>query len=179
MYQQGCRNMVVDLHQYPTNVENVRLARRSRLWAEAAWADVSHTKKNSDYSYDYARGFKDGFADYIQFGGSGEALPVPPRDYWRGRYQTPEGQQAMQDWFAGCRHGMAVAQGSGLREQVTVPLSLPLAHAPEFSSFLAEPKAAEPKVDVEVLPVPRSVKPDEKIPAPPGPAGKPKAEEHP
>lgn len=76
------------------------------------------------FSADYERGYKDGFTDYLDFGGCGEPPPVPPRRYWKNAYQTPEGHQAIQDWFAGFRNGVSDAEASGWRHFATVPSSV-------------------------------------------------------
>jgi hypothetical protein len=87
------------------------------------------------YSQDYAVGFKQGLADYVERGGSGDAPPVPPPHYWKTRFQTPQGYHAMEDWFAGFRHGAAVAREGGYRNFIVIPssnmvpaLSYPPAH---------------------------------------------------
>jgi hypothetical protein len=71
-------------------------------------------------SADEACGFEDGFVDYVIYGGNGTP-PLPPRRYWKSN--RPNGYQAIQDWYNGFRHGAAVAQASGYRECVTIPLS--------------------------------------------------------
>jgi hypothetical protein len=72
-------------------------------------------------SKDYAEGFKDGFIDYLQFGGSGQPPYAPPKRYWGPNYRTPEGYRAIEDWFAGFRHGVTAAKESGYRPWVTLP----------------------------------------------------------
>ena len=75
------------------------------------------------FSVDYRQGFIDGFVDYLEAGGSGNPSPLPPRRYWRAKYQNPAGFQRAQDWFRGFQHGTGAAQASNLRAFVTVPLS--------------------------------------------------------
>ena len=60
----------------------------------------------------------------VDFGGCGEPPPVPPRRYWKNAYQTPQGHQAIQDWFAGFRNGASDAEASGWRHFATVPSSV-------------------------------------------------------
>jgi hypothetical protein len=88
--------------------------------ARASWECVQREDRRT-FSADYADGFKDGFVDYLQFGGSGQPPYVPPKQYWGRRFRTPEGHQAVEEWFAGFRHGVAAAQQAGYREWVTVP----------------------------------------------------------
>ncbi len=89
---------------------------RDRKLANTAWSEVEQSAEMGSHSADYARGFKDGYADYLFAGGTGEAQPALPECYWGVRYQTPQGYQAIQDWFGGFRHGVAAAQQSGLRD---------------------------------------------------------------
>jgi hypothetical protein len=98
---------------------------RNRSVANAAWDDFQKCAPKGSYSAHYARGFKDGFADYLYAGGNGDQPPTLPECYWGVRYQTPEGYQAIQDWFAGYPQGMAAAQQSGLRELVVFPIDDP------------------------------------------------------
>jgi hypothetical protein len=103
---------------------------RDRAWADHAWAQVRRECPKGAYSHDYAQGFKDGYAHYLFRGGNGEPPPLPPRHYRALRYQTPEGYQAIEDWFAGFRHGAGVAQHSGHRRWITGPSSLAGAEIP-------------------------------------------------
>jgi hypothetical protein len=94
----------------------------NRKLANAAWQEVEYSSDRGFYSDDYARGFKDGYADYLFAGGKGEAPPMLPECYWGVRYQTPQGYQAIQDWFNGFRHGTVSAQQSGNRELMIFPV---------------------------------------------------------
>jgi hypothetical protein len=94
--------------------------------ARQAWLHVCATETDHRYSDDYAVGFIEGYVDYLDAGGNGEPPAAPPDRYQLARYHmTPEGVQAIDDWFAGFRHGAAEARASGQRELVVVPLSLP------------------------------------------------------
>lgn len=91
--------------------------------AKASWESVRSTDNHDAFPKEYVQGFKDGFVDYLMFGGTGQPPYVPPRRFWGPRYRTPEGYQSIQDWFAGFRHGAAMAQQSGHRRWATVPTS--------------------------------------------------------
>jgi hypothetical protein len=95
---------------------------RNRKWADAAWAEVCAGEPH-DYSDDYAAGFRDGFTTYLFRGGDGEPPPVAPAKYRKFRYQTPHGYKAIEDWFAGYRHGATVARASNYRSLITGPLA--------------------------------------------------------
>jgi hypothetical protein len=125
LVQDSCRNVCVSLK---TPLEEHREKARNRQWAEAAWQQVACTRNLSGvgrgFSEDYANGFKDGFAEYLFRGGDGEPPLVAPLRYRDTRYQTEQGYHAVQDWFAGYRHGAAMARDSGARRWITGPSSL-------------------------------------------------------
>lgn len=113
-------------------------ARHLRMACDA-WRDVQQCNEGQPFSRDYAIGFKDGYTDYLDAGGNGEPPPLPPRTYWTEHYETPEGHQAIQDWFAGFRHGAAVARQSGCRHFATVPSSVPGCPYPAMESVPPPP----------------------------------------
>jgi hypothetical protein len=142
--------------------------------ARAAWAAQ---QVHGQVSGDYENGFVEGFVDYLDAGGNGEPPVVPPFRYRLTRFKTPEGHKATEDWFAGFRHGAAVARASGLRELILVPLSAPIASPPEpqltaplspdsyrrgeAPARLPAPKPAGPTLPpIEVLPSPYREGPD-------------------
>jgi hypothetical protein len=123
--------------------------------AEDSW---KQTCAGKPLSRDYERGYKDGFADYLRAGGTG--LPPP----------TPEGHQAIEQWYAGYREGSAAAQASGLRRLVLVPTHANLLPAsppplpPPPPPTLPAPPSM-PAVQMEQLPNPRVLPSAEPIPA--------------
>ncbi len=123
-------------------IEEARERHRDRRWAEEAWAQVSQENPRST---DYAKGFKEGFTDYLYAGGNGDPPIMAPPCYRRLRYQTQEGYLAVQQWFAGYRHGAAEAQARGLREFVVGP------------SALHRPSAGADAVPAPWVPLPRVV----------------------
>jgi hypothetical protein len=110
------------------SVDDVREQHRNRKYAAAAWKQIAGADPDK-YSADHARGFVEGFADYL-FSGKGDPPVVPPARYRGFRYQTPQGYQAIEDWFAGYRQGVAAAIDSGYRRLVTGPLSTTLPAGP-------------------------------------------------
>lgn len=144
--------------------------------AKEAWERYQGDHSGTAYSPDFATGFKTGYADYLFAGGTGNPPPVPPRCYWNSCYETPEGQQAIRDWFAGFHEGAVAAKESGYRELVTIPTWVP----PKPSSL--PPPGAPPPVgpgpglheNLPVAPQLPSPSPVEELPKPrpvPGPAG--------
>jgi hypothetical protein len=89
--------------------------------ALASWQETVQGDDCREIPKDYERGFKDGFIDFVEFGGSGKPPSVPPKCYWEPQYRTPDGAAAIQAWYAGFRQGVAVAQRSGYRRWVTLP----------------------------------------------------------
>jgi len=121
---------VFDLAKRTTHVEprffeyikSDRIAQReARLLADQAWAEVMHTVPV--VTPDYQNGFTEGFADYLYRGGSGEIPLVPPRGYWKLRFLNPRGKMAIEEWYAGFKHGVQDCQTRGIREMWVVPTS--------------------------------------------------------
>jgi hypothetical protein len=91
------------------------------------------------YSDDFAWGFKRGYMDYLDNGGTGQPPPLPPRRYWKLKYQTPEGYRCIQEWFSGFQQGVEVAKASGFREYSVVPVISPPYSAVIRSEVVAVP----------------------------------------
>ncbi len=131
---------VIDKHR-----ENAR----NRQWAEAAWQEASEKQDLSQRTEDYARGFKDGYADYLFRGGDGEPPLIAPDRYRHLRYQNPQGYQAVEEWFAGYRHGAGVARDTKARQWITGPSALaPETHGAEMADALSHtppPAVGKPK----------------------------------
>lgn len=119
------KNLFTRPAAYSFYKDNVETDKHARELARQAWLDVAVGSDPAAYSVDYADGFQSGFAEFLDFGGTGSPPPVPPREYWKIKYQTPTGHQAIQDWYAGYAQGSSAAQASGLRSQFVVPVSEP------------------------------------------------------
>ncbi|HLJ96155.1 MAG TPA: hypothetical protein VKU02_23465 [Gemmataceae bacterium] len=160
---QGCgpigyatRTLVVEPWHFCQSLDSLQEMHRNYQLAKEQWNAFLHADPDHGYSADYAAGFQDGFADYLYAGGTGEPPPLPPRPYWRIGYESPQGHEAIADWFAGFRHGAAVAQQSGYRQWVTVPTSLAPRISGEMSAVELPPSHPEPATE-SVLPMPRAV----------------------
>ena len=125
-------------------------SRHYRL-ATTAWQEIADGQPGPMCSDDYECGFKDGFADYLDAGGSCEPPTLPPRRYWRSCYRTPEGHRAIQDWFAGFRYGAACARDSGLRHFAVIPSSALIAPPP---GHLPLPETMPPPQEIIPAPMP-------------------------
>jgi hypothetical protein len=194
------RTLIIEPVHYCTTLDNIKERHRDYKLAEAAWAEIekpNHSHGHAaecnhsfgygsadyvnpaemdeaparPYSPDYAMGFKDGFADYLYAGGTGEPPPLPPRYYWKMRYETPDGHQAMEDWFAGFRHGAGVARASGYREWVTIASSVPPDARGARPPALLLPDSTPAAPAGTMLPPPRQFSPPqgERPALPPGP----------
>jgi hypothetical protein len=111
--------------------DQIRMEQTNRHRAERAWGDMVKGFPEQCWSKDYERGFKDGFADYLDNGGNGEPPATPPFCYRLWPYQTPQGLREIDEWYAGFRHGSGVARTTGLRETIVIPLSSPPINAVE------------------------------------------------
>ena len=125
---QGCdlavnftRNVIFEVQRC---TDDCREHIRNRRLANLAWNEAQDCVPMGPFRPDYARGFKDGYADYLYAGGECDPPFLPPRHYWGMRYETPQGFQAIQDWYAGYRHGRAAAQLSGYRQFVMIPFPM-------------------------------------------------------
>jgi hypothetical protein len=144
---------------------------RNRQWAKAAWNRIAHSDPAQSFSEDYEDGFLAGFADFLDNGGDRGLVPVaPPHRYRRVSELSPAQYQAAEDWFAGFRHGVAVAQGSGLRLWNVVPTSgegLP-AYSPRPRPV--HPVDGVPAEPMHPLPFPAPAPAPEQLPVSPTPA---------
>jgi hypothetical protein len=173
-WENTCRNLT----EAPIyGVNECRVSARSERLARQAWDAVSRSHPGETYSADFAGGFQDGFADYLESGGNGQPPAVPPFRYRLARYQTPEGYRAIEEWYAGFRAGAAAARDSGLREQFVMPLSAPPINAVETRPGAhpgpADGLMAAPPHTREELPPPRVVEPIGPAPRPQEPAAPP------
>lgn len=138
---------------------------RNQKWAKEAWKGVVRTVEKP-FSNDYADGFKTGFADYVYWGGTGELPPLAPRRYRKLRYQTPEGYHAVEEWFAGYRHGAAESRNGEYRRWVTGPSPLAVWHAPpplpHAEPMLPPDDEVPTRIPIKVVPQNR----EQELPAP-------------
>jgi hypothetical protein len=157
--------------EFANSLDECKEAREYRNWAKANWEWIKRSPCGAVYSEDYACGFQDGFVAYVWRGGSGEPPPLPPPRYRTAHYRTPEGYRAIEQWFAGWRHGATVAQEQGYRRLVTGPCSLPPPPAPGPAGPPPPPRPVP-----QQLPAPAAVPPREELP-PPRTAPAPPADE--
>ncbi len=153
----GCgsfwQNTIRNLTEAPVwGIDEHRITSRNLRLARQAWTDICQASPERFFSPDYADGFVEGYADYLESGGNGQPPAVPPFRYRLSRYQTPQGLLAIEDWYAGFRHGSDSARASGLREVFVLPLSAPPINAVENKPVV--PASVSPAAPLE-LPPPR------------------------
>jgi hypothetical protein len=169
---QSARSSVIQPLIYRRVTTDYLECRRNRELADEAWGSYFSKHPTLEYSKDFESGFKEGFADYLYSGGTGAPPPVPPRCYWNYKYETPEGHQAAQSWFAGFRAGAESARESGYRKLVLIPASTslptsgiqstPLAPQSQAAGTATSPGAATHAE--EMLPPPKPVPDAENLP---------------
>jgi hypothetical protein len=124
LVESGFRTLVIEPLQYPEHLEKCLMCSRNHSLAELAWGTYLGQHQGC-YSDDFAWGFKRGFVDYLDAGGTGQPPPLPPRRYWKIKYQSPEGYRAIEEWYAGFREGAEAARATGYREHIIVPVAAP------------------------------------------------------
>jgi hypothetical protein len=142
-----------------------------RMLARSAWKAYRNEHPEWTDSADFAKGFKLGYADYLE-NGDGSSHPLPPLRYWKVRYETHEGRAATVAWLEGFQAGTAAAKASGYRELIVVPVGTsslppdggppPPPNAPPLDSA----PATLPSPPGEELPAPRSLPAEAPAPNP-------------
>jgi hypothetical protein len=165
----AARTLVCEPIHFCNPIDQCRSHKQHYALAIRSWK-VIECQQPDMFSTDYERGYKDGFADYLDYGGNGTPPPIPPREYWKIGYRTPAGHQAIQDWFDGFRHGSAEAQASGLRDYATVPSSIPApCELPAALSWPTERQPEQIQTPAPVMELPPVLQNDV-LPSPPYPA---------
>jgi hypothetical protein len=120
----GCATIQTwqDYLEYSHPVNELTTGVHSRLSARDAWrvheaeyADVPHLD-------DFADGFRVGYADVAR-GEIGCPPPLPPRKYWRRRYESPAGREQVAAWYAGYDNGADLASTDGVGAWRPIPPS--------------------------------------------------------
>jgi hypothetical protein len=170
----GIRTVLIEpIHDWAVT-DNLSERQHDYRLAEETWKAIVQADPSHAYAPDFVQGFKDGFADYLYAGGNGEPPPLPPRYYWKARYETPQGHQAVAEWFAGFRMGAELARESGYREWVLIPSSVLRTEADGLSLYPTMPVNTPPPPSEPLLPAPRKLVPATS-PQPHSPDGEPPA----
>ena len=127
------------------------LGYRNSAWSARAWHERKHCFQNEDHRYHFRDGFRQGYED-VASGGNGCTPAFPPRSYWSWKFQSPEGQQRVNAWFAGYPHGARAAEEDGLGNYGQIQMSAQMAAAcqscgmgePAYVDSTKPAEAAEP-----------------------------------
>jgi len=122
LFESAARNLVNEPLEY---LDERKVSHEARSDANRVWQEVCAANPDRTFTKDFANGFKDGYADYLDNGGPGIPPALPPRHYQRSHYLNPEGHALIRDWFAGFQHGIDIAIETGKRGYLTVPVLLP------------------------------------------------------
>ena len=124
------------------------------------------------FSDDFASGFAEGYADYLDGGGTTAPPALPPRSYWANR----DCRQAAVDWLDGFHAGAQLARSTGLRQVIVVPTvsAINCGAVPVYSACCAPMNTPAPNSPFvpETVPAPA---PKNEPPAVPAPSSLPAA----
>lgn len=133
---------------------NKRIDFRIRKAADCAFRDFMEScpdRSCAKFSRDFANGFRAGFE---RFARTGSHLPpvIPPKPYRGSCYVNSKGAALAAQWFDGFQTGAAIADEVGIREHVTLPVSVEVAVMPESPPFPIEELPIE-KPPIEEVPI--------------------------
>jgi hypothetical protein len=123
IYYYAARNLINEPHVVGSLVG---IEHQLRKEAKAAWREVREQYPRTAFTAEFRDGFLDGYVDYLDQGGNGSTVAVPPPRYTRQKkYFTEEGQCLMRHYLLGFQYGQEVAIATGRRALFTVPVLLP------------------------------------------------------
>ena len=120
------------------------LEREIRADAHAALRQLCGKHDRKSFSQEYELGFSDGYFDFLDRGGPVQPPPLPPTSLRRKKYLTAEGQAKVRDYFLGFQYGGQIAESTGRREFLTVPIVLSEAPVPPPLNITVLPSPPEP-----------------------------------
>jgi hypothetical protein len=111
----GCTLLTNALKQIQRHecLDEFMIAHRNRVFAAKAWYREQHCHKDRPFLDEFKAGFLQGYMDIAE-GGNGCLPCVAPDQYWGWRYQSPDGQAAINAWFAGYPLGVKAAEQDGV-----------------------------------------------------------------
>jgi hypothetical protein len=135
----GCSTFqgVRDYLQYNDATDDFVIGWRNYVWANKAWAAQKECYYGQPHLADFGEGFRAGYRN-VAAGGNGCPPPLPPRNYWSWKYQSPEGQAKIAAWFAGYPYGAAAAEqeGAGNWREIPVSYVIQQEYSPEYQQGL-------------------------------------------
>lgn len=94
-------------------VDDFMIGYRNRALAEKAWHCQKGQFCNQQHSKEFKEGFTEGFME-VATGGNGCVPTIAPKQYWGWRYQSAQGQGAVNSWFEGYPMGVRAAEQAGV-----------------------------------------------------------------
>ncbi|MEM9646047.1 MAG: hypothetical protein AAF989_13750, partial [Planctomycetota bacterium] len=94
-------------------IDEFMMTHRQRVMAARAWHRHKACMKNHCHLDDVKRGFMDAYQEVAE-GGSGCVPAVAPRSYWGWRYQSADGNGAVNAWYEGYPLGVKAAEQDGV-----------------------------------------------------------------
>ena len=113
---------------------------RNRVLAARAWHERRQCYGNRRHRSDFENGFLQGYID-VANGGNGCVPAVAPASYLGWRYQTADGQAAINAWFEGYPLGAQVAEQDGVGHWGVIRPSGP--RKPQQAVYVPPPPPAE------------------------------------
>lgn len=104
---------------------------------------------------DFKDGWKEGYYS-VATGGCGKLPPVPPKRYWKAKYQTPCGRDQVATWYRGFQEGVVVAQATCVRSWNPVPTSCSAALPTQPCQQCAGPYHEPPTIHAVQDPAPQT-----------------------
>jgi len=111
-----------DQMAYNHHINELVAGSHNRRLAKQAWKSRCSEFCDEPNVRDFSVGFCAGYCD-VAAGGDGCPPPLPPRKYWKSRYENIEGQGRVAAWFAGYPHGARVAEEDGVGAWRSIQLS--------------------------------------------------------
>lgn len=125
------------------------LEREIRADAHAALRQLCGKHAHKTYTDEYELGFSDGYFDFLDRGGPVQPPTLPPTSLRRKKYLTAEGQTKVRDYFMGFQYGGQIAESTGRREFLTVPIVLSATPMPPPLNITVLPSPPEPQPEVK------------------------------
>jgi hypothetical protein len=91
--------------------------------ANEAWKEYCSGHPDCAASSNFGKGFRAGYAEYLEEGGDTCPPPLPPMKYWKVKYQNAPGRMATKLWSEGYQAGASTAKASGARNFIVVPVN--------------------------------------------------------
>ena len=109
--------------------------------AEELLKTIAGRHPHKEFTHDFRSGFKDGYRDFLIYGGPIRPPASPPPRYRTAKSLTPHGHCKVRDYNLGFLYGAECAEATGKRQFFTLPI-------------LVTDQAPPPPLDIIVLPPP-------------------------